>query len=189
VTVKKKGITLVELIIAMAILSIVLSVISSFFFVNYKALNSVNKDLELQSQGEKAINFMVDNIIEGYGVKTVETPLINLISNNETEVDENLKLNSETEIKKLSVAKQDGKEVKYTSVFELDNGVLNYDKGTDGSVNGEICNGIKSIIITPLPLGKSFSSGNGLLIKITMKSDKLEKVFVNEVYMRNKEVN
>ncbi|MGV8983341.1 PilW family protein [Clostridium sp.] len=178
-TVKKKGMTLIELLIAMAILAIVLSVVSTFFLTNYNTLNSVNKDLELQSQGEKAINFMVDNIIDGYGIKTAEKLLVNI----------DLNSSSETEITKLSVAKQDSTEKKYISVFELDKGILNYDKGTDGSVNTEICNGIKSIIITPLPLGKSFSSGNGLRIKITMEAGKLEKVFVNEVYMRNKEAN
>lgn len=176
---KKKGVTLIELLVTIAIISIVFSVISSFFFTNYKTLNSVNKDLELQSQGERAISFMVDNIIEGYGVESVER-LLNTIA---------LDSITETEITKLSVKKQDSAENKYTSVFELDNGILNYTKGTDGSVKVEVCNSVKSIIITPLPSGKSFSSGNGLRIKITMKSDEQEKVFVNEVYLRNKEVN
>lgn len=180
-TVKKKGITLVELIIAMAILSIVLSVISSFFFVNYKTLNSVNKDLELQSQGEKTINFMVDNIIEGYGVKTVEIPLVNLVSNNETEVNENLKLNNETEIKKLSIErlKAGGEEYK----FELVGNTLNFYKGLEEKK--EICNNVSTILVTPLPSGKSFTDCKGIRIEIKLKLDKIEKEFVNEVYFRN----
>ena len=176
-TVEKKGFTLIELIIAMAILSIALLVISSFFFTNYNALNSVNIDLELQSQGERAINFMVDNIIDGYGVDEVKKVDGSNVAVNSS---------SETEITKLSVIKQDSDETEYTSIFELDNGVLKYMKGTEGAVNREICNSIKSIIITPLPSGKSFVDCTGLTIKITMESDKIEKVFVNEVYLRNK---
>ncbi|MGK0468711.1 PilW family protein [Clostridium sp.] len=179
-TVNKKGITLIELIIAMAISAIVLSVISTFFFTNYNTLNSVNKDLELQSQGEKAINFMVDNIIEGYGVAEVKK-----IDGSDVV----LNSSSETEITKLSVIKQDSDETEYNSNFEMDSGVLKYMKGTEGAVNREICKSIKSIKITPLPSGESFTDCKGIGIKITMKSDKIEKVFVNEVYMRNKGVN
>ncbi|GCD13234.1 type II secretion system protein [Clostridium tagluense] len=171
---KKKGVTLIELIITIAILSIVLSVIGSFFFTNYKALNSVNKDLELQSKGEKAINCMMDSIIDGYGVVEVKA----------------IEGSPETEISKLAVTKE-----LYTSVFELRNGILYYGKGTltdiNGKANEKVCNSIKSIMITTLPIGESFSNCTGLKIKITMASDKtgkLEKVFGNEVYFRNKEV-
>ncbi|MCB2298706.1 PilW family protein [Clostridium tagluense] len=183
-TVKKKGITLIELIIAMAILAIVLSVISSFFLTNYKALNSVNKDLELQSQGEKVINFMVDNIIDGYGVKTVETPLVNLISKNETEVNENLKLNNETEIKKLCIERLEAGGEEYK--FELDGNTLNFYKGSEKK---EICNDVSTITVTPLPSGKSFTDCKGIRIEVKLKLDKIEKKFVNEVYLRNKQGN
>lgn len=176
--IKRKGVTLIELLITLGIVSIVLSSIYTFLFTNYNTLNSVNNDLELQSQGEKAINFMIDSIIEGYGVVEVKaTDGSDVVSS------------TESEISKLSVKKDT-----YVSIFELRNGVLYYgevalETDTNEKANKEICHSIKSIIITTLPSDRSFSNCAGLKIKITMKSGKTEKVFVNEIYMRNKEGN
>ncbi|MBW9155235.1 PilW family protein [Clostridium tagluense] len=175
-TVKKKGITLIELIIAMAILFIVLSVISSFFFTNYKTLNLVNKDLELQSQGEKVINFMVDNIIDGYSVLEV----VDIADDKDKKAE-----SKEISIKRLSIQRLKAGGEKYK--FELEGNALNFYKGEEGKK--EICNDVSTIILTPLPLKKSFIDCKGVRIEIKLKLDKVEKKFVNEIYLRNKEIN
>lgn len=171
-TVKKKGITLIELIIAMAISAIVLSVISTFFLTNYKALNFVNKDLRLQSQGEKAINFMVDNIIDGYSV-------IEVVDHSGSDKTSESK---DISIERLSIQRLEAGGEEYK--FELDGNMLNFYKGVEGKK--EICNDVSTIIVTPLPSNKSFIDCKGIKIKIKLESDKIEKEFVNEIYMRNK---
>ncbi|MGH4138002.1 PilW family protein [Clostridium sp.] len=51
----KKGFTLVELIISMAIFSIVMGTIYFFFITNYKILNKVSLETDIQTEAEKAI--------------------------------------------------------------------------------------------------------------------------------------
>jgi prepilin-type N-terminal cleavage/methylation domain-containing protein len=56
----KKAFTLIEIIISMAIMGMVMMIIYSLFFSNYKTMNNVNSGVELQSQGEEAMNYLVD---------------------------------------------------------------------------------------------------------------------------------
>ncbi|MDF2520911.1 MAG: hypothetical protein K0R84_1539, partial [Clostridia bacterium] len=52
----RKGFTLVELILVLALLSIVMVPLSSFMIVNYKYLNKANKQIEAQAEAESAVN-------------------------------------------------------------------------------------------------------------------------------------
>lgn len=68
----KKGFTLIEVIISMAIMGIVLVAIYSLFFSNYKTLNTVNSGVELQSQGEEAMNHLVDTALSANKVNYIK---------------------------------------------------------------------------------------------------------------------
>lgn len=59
----KKGFTLIEIIISMAIMSMVMLTVYSLFFSNYKTMNTVNSGVELQSQGEEAMKYLVETAL------------------------------------------------------------------------------------------------------------------------------
>lgn len=59
----KKGVTLVELIVALALITVVMIPVSSFFITNYKYLYKANKEIEAQRQAEKSINNLTDILI------------------------------------------------------------------------------------------------------------------------------
>ncbi|MCY6355046.1 prepilin-type N-terminal cleavage/methylation domain-containing protein [Clostridium sp. ZS2-4] len=65
---KKKGFTLIEILIAIAIVAIVMTALSNFFLTNYNTLNKVNKQIDLQSEGEKGIERIVRSAIESKGI-------------------------------------------------------------------------------------------------------------------------
>ena len=64
----RKGITLIEIIIALSILSIVITVLSPFFISNLKALNNANYKLDLQRDGEKIIEQISYNSMGALGI-------------------------------------------------------------------------------------------------------------------------
>lgn len=59
----KKGVTLIELIIVLALITVVMIPVSSFFITNCKYLNKASKELEAQGQAEKSINNIADILI------------------------------------------------------------------------------------------------------------------------------
>ena len=116
---------------------------------------------------------MMDNIIDGYGV-------VEVVDINDDKAAEAAKSEG-ISIKKLSIERLEAGGEEYK--FELDVNTLNFYKGSEKK---EICNDVSTIILTPLPSGKSFADCKGIRIKIKLKLDKIEKEFVNEVYLRNK---
>lgn len=68
----KKGFTLVELMISMAIFSMVMGTIYSFFLTNYKFLNRVSLETEIQTEAEKAIEKITNIAMESSDVEITE---------------------------------------------------------------------------------------------------------------------
>lgn len=65
---KAKGFTLVEVLIALAILGIILPVIFTFFLTNYKTMNKAQIEVEVQSEGEKIIDKISNIAIQCSGI-------------------------------------------------------------------------------------------------------------------------
>lgn len=59
----RRGITLIELIVALSLVMVVMIPLSSFFITNYKNLYKVDKQVEAQRQAEKSINNLADILI------------------------------------------------------------------------------------------------------------------------------
>lgn len=60
----KRGFTLIELIVVLGLAGIVITVVMSFFIVNYKNYETINTESELQYQSQYIINFMTNKILE-----------------------------------------------------------------------------------------------------------------------------
>lgn len=69
---KRKGFTLIELVIGLALMSIVLLVITSFFLNNNNTMNRTHIKAELQSEGEYIMSFISRSLMEGKAVKEVK---------------------------------------------------------------------------------------------------------------------
>ena len=67
----RQGFTLVEVIISMAIMVIVMATLYSMFFSNNKTMNTVGAGVELQSQGEQAMNYIVNAAISAKCIDSI----------------------------------------------------------------------------------------------------------------------
>lgn len=69
---KKRGITLVELLIVLGIMGIIAAAVSSFFFSNYKVINNVSTELDFQREGEKALSIFVEETMGTKGIENID---------------------------------------------------------------------------------------------------------------------
>lgn len=162
----KKGFTLIELLVSISLILIVMVGIFTFFISTYKANNSVNDEMEIQSQGEKAINFIMDTSIDGYGV-------YGEVADNNT--DKTL----------FKIKKTDG----YYCIYKLKDNKLYYIKSSDkdDEPTQKISELINSIELTPLlSSDNTFANAKGIKITIKLGKKDITKTITNEVYFRNK---
>lgn len=187
--IKKKGFTLIEVLIALGIMGIVAVAISTFFFSNFRIINETSVEIDLQREGEGAINLILEKAMGSNGILLVEENGINITNN---------AISGDSSINKIIFGSIDGTNEHY--IFQLYGNKLLYGKGevTKDLDNDNILseNEVKSERI--------FENVEGLIIKsnenytvsksisIEIKLGKIqgnirgEKEVNSEVYFRNK---
>jgi len=179
----KKGFTLIEMIITLALLGIVMTAISSFFLINYRTLNNVSKELDFQREGEKAINLIIEKAMESKGIGEIQ-PHNNTTSSDEKDVTKVV----------FKIPTAAGEVTEQGHVFSLiqvnGENQLRYGKGTlDTSTNTYnvssdwvIARGIKSIELKS-GQGEALKEARSVEVIIILDQESVK----SQVYFRNKE--
>ncbi|WP_461206962.1 prepilin-type N-terminal cleavage/methylation domain-containing protein [Clostridium sp. DL1XJH146] len=160
--IKKQGLTLIELIITLAILTIILGVISNFFVTNYKQLNFAENKADLQGMAQKSIVDISNTGRESSGIKV-------LVGS-----DGSSKIN-ETTNQSISIITFTNNGIDKT--YTLSNGSLTNPKGTVIAENVEY--------LKIEPISGEFINCKGINIEIKLKKDDDEVVLNTGVYFRN----
>jgi prepilin-type N-terminal cleavage/methylation domain-containing protein len=79
-TMKKRGFTLIELLIALGIMGVIAAAISTFFFSNYRIMNETSVEIDLQKEGEKAINLITEKAMASKGIVLIKRNNVDLLS-------------------------------------------------------------------------------------------------------------
>ncbi|QGU95767.1 prepilin-type N-terminal cleavage/methylation domain-containing protein [Clostridium bovifaecis] len=162
---KSKGITLVELIMVLAIFSVVLSIAYSFFISNYKSLNNAQSEVEYQSQGQKAIDKIVNVAMQSKRISSIE------LGYNPD--------GTSTSVKSITFQRED-----ITETIKLyENEELYYIKNNNEEDKIEVAKGIKYIGVSSIPSNTDLFQAEGIRIIIKLGQD---KSLETEVYFRNK---
>ncbi|MCB2289672.1 prepilin-type N-terminal cleavage/methylation domain-containing protein [Clostridium sp. CS001] len=167
----KKGFTLIEIIISMAIFSIVMIAIYSFFLTNYKSLNRVSLEAEIQSQAQVAMDKITNIAMESSDV---------VIRTEGTDG----KIDKSTEYIKLS------KNAVINYTFTVDDNKLmlaTIDNGTDKGKT-QIADCVEYIICKEISIGDSGTKVIGIEIEMAFEKgikEGVDKVVKNEIYFRN----
>ncbi|WP_268049749.1 type II secretion system protein [Clostridium ganghwense] len=186
IKVKKKGFTLIEVLIVISILGIVMIPLSNFFFTNYKALNEVSKQVDLQSEGEKAIKKIVDFAIGSKGILEVKKGAEDL----------SRKTNGGN-IDRIVFKTVDDSGSDLYEIFEVaDNKLWHGTSGDsnkiidkDGSLSANEVSGMviaENIQVVNLGASESFINADGVKLIIVLSKDKVTSSVESEVYFRNK---
>lgn len=171
ITVKTKGFTLLELIIALGIMAVVSAIILPFFLGNYKSLDETSARSELQHEAQMVNSLISQKLMETKELKEIK----------DTHELDQINWKSEVNLKYLTYLDGEGKENK----LELVNNKLEsleVSTGNKKAVGGNI----ESIFIKPLSKDKSYKETQGIILNIKFKNEKHEYSIENIINFRNK---
>ncbi len=169
----QKGFTLVELLVALGLVGIIISVVMSFFITNIKSYEAINIDSELQYQSQYIINFMTNKILESKKIVSINR------------VNSNLSNTTETGISYISF--QYGTDDTICHNFEINsNKEILYKDGAVGVTADKVFgNHVEELKITPI--SSSFEHTKSIEIYLKLQNGSKSYEAKQKVLMRNAE--
>jgi len=157
----KKGITLIEIIITLALMGIIITPIFSFFLMNYKTFNTETNNIDLSFEIEEVANTISNNSITYKNIH-------NVIGN---------KFNDEIEISKVEFLKLNNNK----DIYEIkENKLFLNDK--------EIGKFIEKISLIPIPkdlrIGEILNA-KGFILRIKLYNNGMKNEKTIQVNLRN----
>jgi prepilin-type N-terminal cleavage/methylation domain-containing protein len=172
---KQKGFTLAELLVALGLLGIVISVLMSFFIAGVTNYRTINDKLELQFQAQYILDFMSSRIVES---KYVELAKENTSSH--------LKKSGEQNISKISF--RYGNNINQCYNFEIRYGKIRYGNARSSTTpTDELGVYVKKLTATPIN-NKKFEDTEAVKLKILLEKNKQIYEAEQTVFMRNHEI-
>lgn len=169
---KRRGYTIVELLVTLGITCIIITLSMTFFNQNLKNYKYINNDAELQFQTQYILNFMANKILE--------SRYIELVKENTTS---HLKKVNEQNITKISF--RYGNNLNQCYNFEIRFNKIYYGNTYATSSPGdELGRYVKEMKVTPMN-GKSFEYTEAVIVSLTLEMNKQQYEMEQIVYMRN----
>lgn len=165
----KKGFTLIELVISLAIFLILLSIAYPFFLSNYASYMQSEANLDMQNEGEKAIESITNIAMQSKQITSI-------IDVNGNQSKNNMDL---TSIKSITFKLYDDSFI----IFELDGNILKKTREGNTSEVGRYIDFIKVKSITGQNV--TFENANGITLIIGLKKGKYTREFTTDIYFRN----
>ena len=174
----KKGYTLIELLLALSLSGIIITLIVNFFVFNIKSYNNIYNTTELQHQGNYMLNFMTKKIMESNNISYVkynDTTIYSLTATRSANV--YMKVNQ--------LSFKYGTEISENYVFYLNYNTLWYGKGLkDIKPTVDLGSYVDGMYIK-LYRNESLGLAKALSIKLVLKKDGQTFEAEQSVYIRN----
>lgn len=171
---KKKGFTLIEAVIVLALISVVIVVIYPFFFSSSRSLNETNIRSDLQTNGQ-----LIQNSLLNYGNQGSSIDRINGLAppsnSNEISTISNFRIVLYADVSKTVEYVYDSTNKRLSEITNL--------SGT-GTTTKILSENVDSIKISPV--GGTYIICEGLVINITLKKDNISYDISSKVVFRNK---
>lgn len=161
-----KGFALVEMMVVLGLIGLILLPLFAFLMNNINMYNRADDEIELQYQGQMAMNTLIDKIIETKGIYRV-------YGKNRTNITNSIKNNSIGKV----IFKKDGKNLCFEHKFSE----LFY--GNNSWANVVYADFIEDFQIEPI--GGPYENCKGIKIKIKCKKNKSLLTVTNQIYFRN----
>lgn len=171
----KKGLTLVELIVALALSIVVLGVILTFFIVGNKSMKEASVKSDLQREGKVAMEILTINIMEAKAIDKLEF------------IDEDSSIKT-LGLKLIKLSEEDIDRVE----FNVNDNELIIKKGT---LNQRLSSKIKSIKLNNIDSSEDYSKSsvleklnantNILKLEIVVEDKGMQYRLSNDIVLRN----
>ncbi|MGV1066857.1 PilW family protein [Clostridium perfringens] len=167
---KRRGLSLIELVVALSLIAIILMIVSPFFISNYVTLDKTSNQIDFQREAKAIMNYFTDSAMEASNIESLTNVKDQVLSNNNyTESLKNNSLKSEDGYLKLTFNNSENKNEHTT--FILKDRSLYMKKDLEEFKIGDL---VSSIELTSLTEGGSqgkvinnFKNANAIKIEIT----------------------
>ncbi|MDK0864199.1 prepilin-type N-terminal cleavage/methylation domain-containing protein [Clostridium perfringens] len=167
---KRRGLSLIELVVALSLIAIILMIVSPFFISNYVTLDKTSNQIDFQREAKAIMNYFTDSAMEASNIESLTNVKDEVLSNNNyTESLKNNSLKSEDGYLKLTFNNSENKNEHTT--FILKDRSLYMKKDSEEFKIGDL---VSSIELTSLTEGVSqgkvinnFKNANAIKIEIT----------------------
>ncbi|EGT3600757.1 prepilin-type N-terminal cleavage/methylation domain-containing protein [Clostridium perfringens] len=89
---KKGGLSLIELVVALSLIAIILMIVGPFFISNYVTLDKTSNQIDFQREAKAIMNYFTDSAMEASNIESLTNVKNEVLSNNN--YTESLKKNS-----------------------------------------------------------------------------------------------
>ncbi len=79
---KKRGLSLVELVVALSLISIILMIVSPFFISNYVTLDKTSNQIDFQREAKSIMNYFTDSAMEASNISSLTNVKGEVLSKN-----------------------------------------------------------------------------------------------------------
>ena len=167
---KRRGLSLIELVVALSLIAIILMIVGPFFISNYVTLDKTSNQIDFQREAKAIMNYFTDSAMEASNIESLTNIKNEVLSNNN--YTESLKKNflkSKEGYLKLTFNNSENKNEHTT--FILKDRSLYMKKNSEEFKIGDL---VSSIELTSLTEGGSqgevinnFKNANAIKIEIT----------------------
>ncbi|EIF6297267.1 prepilin-type N-terminal cleavage/methylation domain-containing protein [Clostridium perfringens] len=89
---KRRGLSLIELVVALSLIAIILMIVGPFFISNYVTLDKTSNQIDFQREAKAIMNYFTDSAMEASNIESLTNVRNEVLSNNN--YTESLKKNS-----------------------------------------------------------------------------------------------
>ncbi|MDM0958360.1 prepilin-type N-terminal cleavage/methylation domain-containing protein [Clostridium perfringens] len=167
---KRRGLSLIELVVALSLIAIILMIVGPFFISNYVTLDKTSNQIDFQREAKAIMNYFTDSAMEASNIESLTNVKNEVLSNNNyTESLKKNSLKSNEGYLKLTFNNSENKNEHTT--FILKDRSLYMKKNSEEFKIGDL---VSSIELTSLTEGGSqgevinnFKNANAIKIEIT----------------------
>ncbi|MBI5997276.1 prepilin-type N-terminal cleavage/methylation domain-containing protein [Clostridium perfringens] len=167
---KRRGLSLIELVVALSLIAIILMIVSPFFISNYVTLDKTSNQIDFQREAKAIMNYFTDSAMEASNIESLTNVKDQVLSNNTyTESLKNNSLQSNEGYLKITFNNSENKNEHTT--FILKDRSLYMKKDSEEFKIGDL---VSSIELTSLTEGASqgkainnFKNANAIKVEIT----------------------
>ncbi|MDK0877252.1 prepilin-type N-terminal cleavage/methylation domain-containing protein [Clostridium perfringens] len=162
---KKRGLSLIELVVALSLIAIILMIVGPFFISNYVTLDKTSNQIDFQREAKAIMNYFTDLAMEASNIESLTNVKNEVLSNNNyTESLKKNSLKSNEGYLKLTFNNSENKNEHTT--FILKDRSLYMKKNSEEFKIGDLVSSIELTSLTEGGLINNFKNANAIKIEI-----------------------
>ena len=163
---KKRGLSLIELVVALSLIAIILMIVGPFFISNYVTLDKTSNQIDFQREAKAIMNYFTDSAMEASNIESLTNVKNEVLSNNNyTESLKKDSLKSKDGYLKLTFNNSENKN-EHTTFILKDRSLYMKKNDSEEFKIGDLVSSIELTSLTEGGLINNFKNANAIKIEI-----------------------